>query len=87
MELVHEVFGGESYDYYPLGEYIVSCPEVCRGRPTFKYTRIEASAALDLLAGGCKIREIARRFNVPQAAVEEAARLAGQRLDDWRVAA
>ncbi len=87
MEMVHEVIGGDSYDFYPLGEHVVSCPEVCRGRPTFKYTRIEASAAIQLLAAGHSVADIARRFSIPREAVEEAAQLAGSRLDAWRVAA
>lgn len=34
-ELVSEIYGGEPYEYYPLGEHIVAAPGVCRGRPTF----------------------------------------------------
>src|SRR5215510_566674 len=33
--------GGEAYEDYPLGQYIVAAPGVCGGRPTFKYTRID----------------------------------------------
>ena len=51
-KLVHEVVGGEPYDYYPLGAYIVAAPGICGGRPTFKYTRIEVEVVLDLLAAG-----------------------------------
>ena len=49
-QLIHEVVGSESYDYYPLGDYVVSAPGICGGRPTFKYTRIEVEVVLDLLA-------------------------------------
>jgi uncharacterized protein (DUF433 family) len=87
LEMVHEVVGGESYDFYPLGEHVVSCPEVCRGRPTFKYTRIEASAAVELLGAGHTVAVIAREFGIPEAAVEEAAELAARQLHDWRLAA
>lgn len=87
MEMTHEIFGDDTYDYYALGEYVVSCPEVCRGRPTFKYTRIEAVAAVDMLAAGYSVPDIARQFGIPEAAVHEAARLACRRLQEWRVAA
>lgn len=36
-ELMTEIVGGEPYEYYPLGEYVVRAPGVCGGRPTFKY--------------------------------------------------
>ena len=41
--LVREEIDGDVYEYIPLGKYIVSAPGVCRGRPTFKYTRIEVA--------------------------------------------
>ena len=28
-QLIHEVVGSESYDYYPLGDYVVSAPGIC----------------------------------------------------------
>jgi uncharacterized protein (DUF433 family) len=83
MVLVKEDFGGETYEYYSLGEYIVSAPGVCGGRPTFKHTRIEASGALNLLAAGYAIEKIADQYEVPPHAIEEAIRLAGIRLDGW----
>jgi len=51
-ELITELIGGEKYQYYPLGEYIVRAPEVCSGRPTFKHTRIEITGTLERLAAG-----------------------------------
>jgi uncharacterized protein (DUF433 family) len=51
-KLISEIVGGEPYEYYPLGKYIVRAPGVCGGRPTFKYTRIEITFILNLLAGG-----------------------------------
>ena len=39
QKLTTEIVGGESYEYYPLGKYIVATPGGCGGRPTFKYTR------------------------------------------------
>ena len=49
-ELVTEIVGGEPYRYYPLGNYVVRAPDVCGGRPTFKYTRIEITGTLERLA-------------------------------------
>ncbi|MBI4671400.1 MAG: DUF433 domain-containing protein [Chloroflexi bacterium] len=60
--VVHELFGGEPYNYYPLGKYIVAAPGVCGGRPTFKYTRIEAAHALELIAAGWTIEAIAAKW-------------------------
>lgn len=74
-ELVHEIVGGEVYEYYPLGDHIVAAPGVCGGRPTFKYTRIEATGALNLLAAGYTIEQIAQRFAVSTQAIEEAVRV------------
>jgi len=45
-KLVREIVGGEPYEYYPVGRYIVIAPGVCGGRPTFKYTRDEAIPSL-----------------------------------------
>ena len=41
--------GGHPYEYYALGKHIVSAPGVCRGRPTFKYTRVEVAGVLEWL--------------------------------------
>ena len=86
-ELIRELHGGEVYEYYPLGEHIVSAIGVCDGRPTFKGTRIEAAGALNLIAAGYTIAQIAQRFEVPHPAVKEAIRLAAARLDDLKIAA
>jgi uncharacterized protein (DUF433 family) len=86
-QLVREDYGGEGYEYYPLGEHIVAAPGVCGGRPTFKYTRIEAAGALNLMAAGYTIDQIAQRYEVSNAAVKEAIRLAAARLEDWKIAA
>ena len=51
-KLVTEIVGGESYQYYPLGAYVVRVVGVCGGRPTFKYTRIEITGTLERLAAG-----------------------------------
>ena len=50
--LITEMVGGEPYHYYSLGSYVVRAPEVCNGRPTFKYTRIEIIGTFERLAAG-----------------------------------
>ena len=80
QELVCEVVGGEPYEYYPLGEYIVAAPGVCGGRPTFKYTRIDVRHAIGLLAGGRTIEQVAQSYRVPVAAIQEALELAAEAL-------
>ncbi len=73
-ELVTEIVGGESYLYYPLGEYVVRALGVCGGRPTFKYTRIEITGTLERLAAGETIDNIVTgyRGRVSPAAIREA---------------
>lgn len=73
-ELITELFGGEPYEYYPLGKHVVRAPGVCGGRPTFKHTRIEITGALERLAAGEPIQEIARGYEgrVSLEAMEEA---------------
>lgn len=74
---VTESVGDETYQYYPLGEHIVRASGVCGGRPTFKYTRIEISGALERLAAGETMDEIVAgyRGRVSHAALLEAVRL------------
>lgn len=76
-KLVTEVVGGESYQYYPLGKHVVRAIGVCRGRPTFKYTRIEITGTLERLAAGESLDEIVAgyRGRVPRAAILEAGRI------------
>lgn len=76
-KLVTEIVGGESYQYYPLGKHVVRAVGVCGGRPTFKYTRIEITGALERLAAGEKRDDLIQgyRGRVPQAAIVEAVRL------------
>ena len=80
MDLVREVCGGEPYEYYPLGRYVVAAPGVCGGRPTFKYTRLELAVVLDRLAGGESVDELLNACGtscLTREAIEEALRLAG----------
>lgn len=73
-KLVREIVGGEVYEYVPLGKYIVSAKGVCGGRPTFKYTRVEVSVVLRLLASGMSVDELVSNFEgrITREAIEEA---------------
>jgi uncharacterized protein (DUF433 family) len=75
--LIREIVGGESYEYYALGKHVVRCPAVCRGRPTFKYTRIDITGTLERLAAGESVDDIVAgyRGRVSRDAILEAARL------------
>lgn len=82
--LVRELRGGEPYEYFPLGKYIVAAPGVCGGRPTFKYTRIDVKHVLDALAGGWTIDQVVYHFrasHISEAAVREAIHLATQSFE------
>jgi uncharacterized protein (DUF433 family) len=79
-ELVREMVGGEPYEYYRLGEYIVVAPGVCGGRPTFKYARIDVRHAISLLSGGWTVEAVAQAYKVPVEAVREALHLASEAL-------
>lgn len=79
--LVHEVVGGEPYDYSPLGEFVVIAPGMCGGRPTFRYTRLEVSVVLALLSDGYTVEEVAAEYegsDLQVAAIREGLRLAGE---------
>ncbi len=66
IQLTSEIYGGELYEYYPLGKYIVAAPGVCGGRPTFKYTRLEVSMILAQLSIGRTIDELVRDYRRPE---------------------
>lgn len=80
-KLVRETVGGEPYEYYPVGQYIVVAPGVCGGRPTFKYTRVDVRHALGLLAAGRSIEYVAKGYSLPVKAIQEALALAARALD------
>ena len=80
-KLSQEIIGGEPYEYYPLGQHIVSAPGICGGRPTFKYTRIDVRHALNLLASGRSIKQVARGYEIPVEALQEALELAARLFD------
>lgn len=80
-ELVREMYGGEIYEYYPLGKYIVRAPGVCGGRPTFKYTRLEPSVILAQLSLGRTVEDLLRDYHGSKISAEsiyEAIYLANQ---------
>jgi uncharacterized protein (DUF433 family) len=80
-ELVRELYGGELYEYYPLGQYIVQAPGVCGGRPTFKYTRLEPSVILAQLSLGRTVEDLLRDYHGSKISAEsiyEAIYLANQ---------
>lgn len=72
LELERENLGDDVYEYYPLGEYIVAARGVCGGRPTIKYRRLDARHIIGFLKMGDTPREIAKRHEIPVAAVHEA---------------
>jgi len=80
-KLAREMYGGEVYEYYPLGKYIVAAPGVCGGRPTFKYTRLEVSFILALIAAGKTVKQVVQSYSlscITPEAVKEAIHLANQ---------
>lgn len=76
-KLITEMLGGEAYQYYPLGKYVVRAIGVCGERPTFKYTRIEITGTLERLAAGENIDDIVTGYHgrVSHEAILEAMRL------------
>lgn len=81
-QMVREQVGEEWYEYVPLGKFVVSAPAVCRGRPTFKYTRIEVSGVLERLGAGHAIEDLMAdsQGRLTQEAIAEAACLAAKAL-------
>ena len=81
LTLVREVQGGDVYEYYPLGEYVVIAPGVCGARPTFKGTRVEVEVILDWLRVGRTIDRILDGYpSLTRPAIEEAIALATRAL-------
>jgi uncharacterized protein (DUF433 family) len=80
--IVRETTGNEPYEYSPLGEYVVSARGVCRGRPTFKHTRIEVAGVLERLGAGHSVDELVENYRgrVSRQAIAEALALAGKAL-------
>jgi uncharacterized protein (DUF433 family) len=66
-----------------LGQYIVSDPHICRGRPTFKGTRVTVADVLADVEQGLSWDFIAYRWGdgkIDRAAIAEAVHLARRAL-------
>lgn len=72
--MVTEIFNGEPYEYYPIGDYVVRAVGVCGERPTFKYTRIEIAGTMARIEAGESIEDVVEGYGgrVPYEAVLEA---------------
>jgi uncharacterized protein (DUF433 family) len=82
MQMIRETVNGELYTYAPLSDQIVRSPDVCGGRPTFKYTRIEIAGALDRLAHGETMDSIVAGYGgrISHEALQQAIEVATQHL-------
>lgn len=82
QQIVREQMGEEWYEYVALGKFVVSAPAVCRGRPTFKYTRIEVAGVLERLGAGHAVDDLVAdsQGRLTQEAIAEAACLAAKAL-------
>jgi uncharacterized protein (DUF433 family) len=63
-----------------IGRYIVTDPQICHGKPTFRGTRIMVSQVLEQVANGMSWEAIVEEWHgsINKFAVAEAVRLAGQ---------
>jgi uncharacterized protein (DUF433 family) len=83
LRLVREVLpDGQIYEYIPLGKHVVSAPAICRGRPTFKYTRIEVAGVLGWLCAGNPVDQLIANHGgrVTHEALQEAGGLAAKAI-------
>jgi uncharacterized protein (DUF433 family) len=71
-------------DWKIIGRYIVTDPQICHGKPTFRGTRIMVSQVLDQIASGMAWETIVEEWNgkVTKEAIAEAVRLASQAFID-----
>lgn len=67
-----------------IGRYVVTDPEICHGKPTFRGTRILVSHVLEQVAEGLAWETIVQEWHgsVTQDAIAEAVRLASQAFLD-----
>jgi uncharacterized protein (DUF433 family) len=65
-----------------MGRYIVSDPEICHGKPTFRGTRVLVSDVLEQVASGMAWETIIEEWNnsIIKDAIREAIQLASQAL-------
>jgi uncharacterized protein (DUF433 family) len=63
-----------------IGLYIVTDPEICHGKPTFRGTRILVSHVLEQVAEGMSWRAIIQEWHgsITEESIAEAVRLADQ---------
>lgn len=63
-----------------MGRYIVSDPEICHGKPTFRGTRVLVLDVLEQVASGMAWETIIEEWNdsVTKDAIQEAVQLASQ---------
>src|SRR3989338_5100218 len=63
-----------------LGEYIITDPDICHGKPTFKGTRIMVKQVLDMVAEGTTWDEIISEYDgaISREAIAEAVRVASR---------
>ena len=65
-----------------LGRHVVSDPRICRGKPTFRGTRVRVEDVLEQVASGMAWETIIEEWNrsVTLEAIREAVQLASQAL-------
>ena len=63
-----------------IGRYIITDPNICHGKPTFRGTRIMVSQVLEQVASGMAWEAITQewRGSITKEAIAEAVRLASQ---------
>ncbi|MEZ4865898.1 MAG: DUF433 domain-containing protein [Caldilineaceae bacterium] len=68
-----------------IGRYIITDPEICHGKPTFRGTRIMVSQVLQQVARGMAWETIVDEWGgkVSKEAVAEAVSLAAQAFSDY----
>ncbi len=61
-----------------MGRYIVSDPEICHGKPTFRGTRVLVADVLEQVASGMAWETIIEEWNnsIAKDAIQEAVQLA-----------
>lgn len=61
-QLATEMVGGETYQYYALGDHIVRAIGVCGERQNLKYMRIEVMGMLERLAARRTIEQLVNGY-------------------------
>lgn len=67
---------------YPGARHIVTDPDICHGKPTFRGTRVLVADVLEQVARGMAWETIIEEWNdsIPKDAIREAVQLASQAL-------